>query len=459
MNHFLILSSVSLFDSLRNLIYYYPVFAFVALILAGLNIPFSEDIIIIGGALIAQADDSLILPCIIAIYAGVAISDSVSYFLGYLAARGIIKVKMINKALNNRYTAKLQRNLDKHGILTFIACRFIPFGVRNTLFMSSGFFGLKYRRFILFDIIASLISVNTLFWLVFIFGESAERPLHIAGMALFAVLAFLVAAGLYSLLAKTIKGGGALPMITKYGYPQVVVFPLILACGIAALAVFAFPGLWAILIAVILFILLIWVLSFFRDPPRNVIPDGSLLYSPCDGTVTEVVSEGGVIRVSVFLSLFNVHLNRAPCSASIRRVTYKKGQFRNAQDPESARVNESNEIEMAMKVSAALGVPASDAREADAPATDAREADSPGEIVIVRQVSGAIARRIVCKVQEGDAVKQGERFGMIKFGSRTELIVPDGPDREVCVKPGDKVKAGLTVFIRYSNRDNQYEEA
>ena len=487
MNHFLILSSVSLFESLRNLIYYYPVFAFIALVMAGLNIPFSEDIIIIGGALIAQADDSLILPCIIAIYFGVAVSDSVSYFLGYFSARGVIKIKAVKSILSNRYTAKLQGNLDKHGFLTFIVCRFIPFGVRNTLFMSSGFFGLKYRRFLLFDIISSLISVNTLFWLVFIFGESAERPLHIAGLALLAVLVFLAAATIIRLIATTIKNGGAPLMITKYGLPQAAVFPSVLICGIAALAVFALPNPWAIPVMVFLFILLIWVLSFFRDPPRNVIPDSRVLYSPCDGTVTEVVSVGGVIRVSVFLSLFNVHINRAPCSATVRRVTYKKGQFRNAQDPESARVNESNEIEMAMKFSPMAnteeGVPAAGPAAGPAlgaaagpaagpavgaavgPVTDPAVgaavgpvADSPGEIVIVRQVSGAIARRIVCKTQEGDVLRQGEQFGMIKFGSRTELIVPDGPGRKVCVKTGDKVKAGLTVFISYSNGENQHEE-
>ena len=430
MIHHFVLSSISLFEYLRNLIYYYPIFAFVALLLAGLNIPLSEDVIIIGGALIAQADDSLILPCILALYLGVAMSDSISYFLGLLAARGTIKIKAIKKVLNNRYTSKLQSNLDRHGILTFIICRFIPFGIRNTLFMSSGFFGLKYKRFLLFDIISSFISVNTLFWLVFIFGETAEKPLHIAGLALLAVLAFFVIAALVRLLKKAIKIRGDLSMLTKYGLPQVAVFPGILICGIAALAVFFFPKPPAVSAAALLFILLIWVLSFFRDPERGVIADDSVLYSPCDGTVTEVTSDGGVIRVSVFLSIYNVHINRAPCNAVVGRVTYKKGSFRNAQDTESSRVNESNEIELAMP-------------------------GRPEDTVIVRQVSGAVARRIVCKAKVGDALKQGDRFGMIKFGSRTELIIPAGQDREVCVKIGDKVKAGLTVFVRYKHGEEK----
>ena len=426
MTIFMVLTSASLFESLHSLIYYYPIFAFVALLLAGLNVPFSEDIIIIGGALIAQADDTLILPCILAIYLGVAVSDSVSYFLGRLAARGTIKIKAIKSVLNNRYTSKLQSNLDRHGVLTFIACRFIPFGVRNTLFMSSGFFGLKYRRFLLFDVISSLISVNTLFWLVFIFGEGVERPLYIAGVALFVVVAFFVVSEIISLLAKALRSRGALPRITKYGLPQVAVFSGVLICGIVLFAVFLIPRPWAIAAEAVLVVLLIWVLSFFRDPTRKVIPDSNVLYSPCDGTVTDVVTEGGAILISVFLSLFNVHINRVPCNANVCRVEYKRGQFRNAMDPESARINESNEIELTMT-------------------------DRPPGTIIVRQVSGAIARRIVCKAKTGDILKQGRRFGMIKFGSRTELIVPDGTGCKVCVKPGDKVKAGLTVFCRYES--------
>ena len=425
--HFVpVFSAVSLFDSLRNILQYYPVFAFVALLLAGLNIPFSEDIIIISGALIAQADESLILPCIIAIYTGALISDTISYYLGYFAARGTIKIKAVKAVLNNKYVGKLQANLNKHGIWTFIVCRFIPFGIRNALFMSSGFFGIRFRRFLLFDVIASLVSVNTLFWLVFIFGENAQRPLNIAGVALFAALAFFVAAAIVRVLSNTIKSRGALPMITKYGFPQVVIFPGVLICAIVALAVFLLPRPWAIAVEALLLVLLVWVLSFFRDPARVIAEDDSVLYSPCDGTVTEVVSNNGVIRVSVFLSLFNVHINRAPCSAVVGRVTYNKGQFRNAQDPDSARVNESNDIELTT--------------------TGCRP-----ETIIVRQVSGAIARRIVCKAKTGDVLKQGQRFGMIKFGSRTELIVPAGADREACVKPGDKVKAGLTAFIRYKS--------
>ena len=214
-------------------------------------------------------------------------------------------------------------------------------------------------------------------------------------------------------------------MLTKYGLPQVAVIPGILVCVIAALAaVFGFRF-WAIPVEVALLALLVFSLSFFRDPRRDVIADDSVLYSPCDGTVTGVSSEDGAIKISVFLSLFSVHINRSPCRAVVESVEYKRGSFRSATDPESSRVNESNDIALVMSAGQA-------------------------ETIIVRQVSGAIARRIVCRAAPGDALGQGERFGMIKFGSRTELIFPDSGGREVLVKPGDKVRAGLTKMVAFS---------
>ena len=436
MGIFLNISSAGLLEILSEVFTYFPLFAFVALLLAGLNIPFSEDVIIISGALVAQADETLILPCLIAIYLGVLCSDLVSYSLGYLVGRGKLRIKAVNNILSHRYVDKLRTNLERHGFLTFIVCRFIPFGVRNTLFMSSGFFGLKFKRFIRYDLVASLISVNTLFWIVFAFGEAAEKQFHVAGVALFAALVFVVSATIIRVIAKQLQKRGVSLMLTKYGLPQVAVFPGIAACAIAALAIFFHFELWTIIVMAILFVALVWMLSFFRDPKRDVVADENVMYSPCDGTVTEVVKDGDVIKVSTFLSIYNVHINRAPCSGVVDRVTYIKGLYRSAHDPDSARVNEANEIEM----------------------TSA--ADPAGKIT-VRQVSGAVARRIVCKAKAGDTLEQGARFGMIKFGSRTELIVPDGADREVCVKPGDKVKAGLTVLIRYSRgriSDNETHE-
>ena len=182
------LITAHILDFLSENIKYFPAFAFVALILAGISIPFSEDLIIIGGALVCRADIKLLVPCLIAILLGVYIGDIASYFVGYLFKRGTIKLKIVSTALKHRYVRKLRTNLDKHGFWTFLVCRFIPFGVRNTLFMTCGFFRLKFPKFLLYDVCTLLISVNVLFWLVYAFGEASEKPLRIVGIILFIVL-------------------------------------------------------------------------------------------------------------------------------------------------------------------------------------------------------------------------------------------------------------------------------
>jgi membrane protein DedA with SNARE-associated domain len=177
-----------MFDGLSQLLQYYPLFAFIALLLAGLNLPFSEDLIIITGAIVCQADPSLLAPCIIAIYAGISISDFMSYFIGKFIKKGAISWFNGEAFFNHKYIDIIHRNIEKHGPWTFIVCRFIPFGIRNALFMTSGFFGLSLKRFALYDIVASLISMNTLFWLVFCFGDVVEKPIKVVGYALFAIL-------------------------------------------------------------------------------------------------------------------------------------------------------------------------------------------------------------------------------------------------------------------------------
>ena len=212
-------------------------------------------------------------------------------------------------------------------------------------------------------------------------------------------------------------------MLTKYGLPQVIVYPAIIAAAMVVIAAAFGRVIWLIPAEIVLFVVFIWLLSFFRNPPRRIEADDSVLYSPCDGTVTEIDRSGGSIRVSMFLSLFNVHINRAPCGGVVENVTYKRGEYRDARDPDSARLNESNELRLACP---------------------------SGDIVAVRQVSGAVARHIVCKAGKGDVLRQGEPFGMIKFGSRTEIIISNSPDCEICVEIGSKVKAGITVLARYN---------
>jgi phosphatidylserine decarboxylase len=222
--------------------------------------------------------------------------------------------------------------------------------------------------------------------------------------------------------------------LTKYGLPQVVVYPAIVAAAMAAVAIGArsLLGPWALVaIEFILAGVLIWSLSFFRDPERRCPGDRNLLLAPADGTITDIetVQEDDFIgekalRIGIFLSIFSTHINRAPCNVSIQKITYKEGKFKNAMNPESGRVNESNDLALV-------------------------RTDEPTDRLIVRQISGAIARRIVCAVAEGRQLAGGERFGMIKFGSRTELYLPVRENAKCLVEIGDKVKAGLTTLVRY----------
>jgi len=222
--------------------------------------------------------------------------------------------------------------------------------------------------------------------------------------------------------------------LTKYGWPQVVIFPAVI---ITAMAVFlpagaAFlPGWVTVSIELVLALILIWVLSFFRDPYRNCPLDKNLLLAPADGKVTDIetVKEDSFIgadamRIGIFLSIFNTHINRAPCNAKVEKITHKKGRYKNAMNPTSGQTNESNDLYLV-------------------------RTDIPEDKLVVRQISGAIARRIVCETAEGKELTGGEKFGMIKFGSRTELYVPVSQKVKCLVKTGDKVKAGLTPLVKY----------
>ena len=174
----------------------------------------------------------------------------------------------------------------------------------------------------------------------------------------------------------------------------------------------------------------IWAISFFRDPLRRRSFAPGDLCSAADGRVTEITEishhdaiQQPAIRIGVFLSIFNVHINRAPCSGRVRSIEYRPGEFLDARHPESGRRNESNTLLIDT------------------------DASLPGPVE-VRQVAGWVARRIVCNVHVNDRVAIGERFGLIKFGSRTELILPRLPGTEILVRVGDRVRAGLTIVAR-----------
>ena len=225
--------------------------------------------------------------------------------------------------------------------------------------------------------------------------------------------------------------------LTKYGLPQVVVYPaaVLMAIIVIPLVTAAFLPPWAIIaIELVLAAVLILTLTFFRDPERSCPSDSNLLLAPADGRITEIetveqtsFTEGPALRIGIFLSIFNTHINRAPCNVKVQKITYKKGKYLNAMNPKSGRLNESNTLDLI-------------------------RTDSPNDKLIVRQISGAIARRIVCAASEGQQLAGGERFGMIKFGSRTELYVPVRENAKCVAKTGDKVKAGLTPLVKYEER-------
>ncbi len=228
--------------------------------------------------------------------------------------------------------------------------------------------------------------------------------------------------------------------LTKYGLPQVAVIPAALAAAMIVYWLVARYGfaqsegrfltcVW--LPEIILFIVLVWVLSFFRDPERQIPNDPTALLSPADGTITDIETvendpafEHKAMRIGIFLSIFNVHINRAPCAVRVGKITYRPGQFKNAMSPHSGRINESNDVRM----------------------TRLKE---PKDELMIRQISGALARRIVCTAKTGDELAAGQRFGMLKFGSRMELYVPMRDNAKCQVHIGDKVKAGLTILVKY----------
>lgn len=162
---------------------------------------------------------------------------------------------------------------------------------------------------------------------------------------------------------------------------------------------------------------------FFRDPERSPPDDAAALLAPADGRVTEAgpadEGEPGTQRVSVFLSIFDVHINRAPAAGEIRAVRYRQGAFRAAFRKDAAERNERNELEMTTERGT----------------------------IRIRQIAGVVARRIVCRVRTGDRLAPGERFGLIRFGSRTDLLLPPGVT--LLVRPGDRVRGGLSVIGKW----------
>lgn len=210
--------------------------------------------------------------------------------------------------------------------------------------------------------------------------------------------------------------------IAREGIPLIAGF---LAPGIALVASAA--GLhgavkWvASATGVVLLALGAFSLWFFRDPDRVIPSEPGVFVSPADGTVVAVTDEPEGPSVAIFLSVFNVHVNRSPIAGRVTSVSHREGRFLAAFDERAGEMNERNEILV----------------------------EGPLGCVRVRQIAGFLARRIICKVKPGDTLGAGERFGLIRFGSRTDLRMP--PGAAVAVRVGDKVKGGASVIGRMAS--------
>jgi phosphatidylserine decarboxylase len=213
---------------------------------------------------------------------------------------------------------------------------------------------------------------------------------------------------------------------TRYGLREVLLALVVCGGGAAALALYVTP--WA---AIAPGVLVLFTLYFFRDPRRVPPPGDDVIVSPADGKVVDIeevddpeVIGGRAVRVGIFLSIFNVHVNRSPLAGRVTYVKYRPGRFLAAFNEKASSENESNTVGLETALAAPGGEPLR---------------------VKVKQISGIIARRIVCACREEQALARGERFGMIKFGSRTELYLPVGA-AELAVGVGDKVRGGRTVI-------------
>ena len=176
------------------------------------------------------------------------------------------------------------------------------------------------------------------------------------------------------------------------------------------------------------FVLTAWVYYFFRDPERFPINDENYLLSPADGVVSQIIQTNGpselglenkkFTRISIFMNAFNCHVNRVPSSGKITKIFYKPGKYMNASFDKASEENERNYVKMT---------------------------NSNGEELILVQIAGLIARRIVCDVKENDETKQGDKFGIIRFGSRVDLYFEN---YQTLVRQNQKTISGETIIAK-----------
>ena len=212
-------------------------------------------------------------------------------------------------------------------------------------------------------------------------------------------------------------------MIAKEGYGLIAIGLVITVLLI--IAAVRWDSRWLFSFSVLFGVLSLFTVFFFRNPDRQFVPEPNILIAPADGKVVAVRDilggeegfSGVAVQVSIFLSVFDVHVNRIPTDGVIEKVEYIPGEFFAAFEDKASEKNEQTRITMKTPF---------------------------GQTVVFKQIAGLIARRIVCHLQPGDSVAAGDRFGLIKFGSRTDLIIP--PFSKLLVKKGDIVKGGETVI-------------
>ena len=211
-----------------------------------------------------------------------------------------------------------------------------------------------------------------------------------------------------------------------------ILFPKLHKEGYRFLAIAAIVTFVLLLISnffgIISFIITIWVYYFFRDPERFPINDENYLLSPADGVISQITEVSGPIelglenkkftRVSIFMNIFDCHVNRIPSSGKIDQIFYKSGKYINATFDKASDENERNYVKMT---------------------------NSNGDELILVQIAGMIARRIVCEIKENDETKQGNKFGMIRFGSRVDLYFEN---YQLMVNTNQKTIAGETIIAR-----------
>jgi phosphatidylserine decarboxylase len=211
--------------------------------------------------------------------------------------------------------------------------------------------------------------------------------------------------------------------LTRHGVRELLIGSVVLSVLAMGLGYILHP------LALLVLPALVFLFAFFRDPNRQVPAEQHSVVSPADGTVSDITTlnhdpliGGPAVRVGIFLSVFNVHVNRSPCDGKVLSVTYKKGKFINAmRHDEASDENESNTIVLA-------------------------EPNGDQPIVVIKQIVGLIARRIVCTTVVGEVIERGQRIGMIKFGSRTEVTLAASLEPQIKVTVGQTVRGAADII-------------